>query len=69
MAPRGGAPGRRERFGYALAMREASAAFDLEDIDYSRIDTSAILEHGGLALVDDLRRSPCERWLEAQPGT
>jgi hypothetical protein len=37
--------------------------FDPDDINYSRLDVSALLESRGIAAVDAHRRNPCERWL------
>jgi hypothetical protein len=37
--------------------------FSPEDIDYTRLDVSAILEMRGIAAVDALRERACQRWL------
>jgi hypothetical protein len=41
--------------------------FAPDDIDYSRLDVTAMLQMRGIAVVDDLRQAPCQRWL-AQHG-
>lgn len=37
--------------------------FSPDDIDYTRLDVSALLERRGIAAVDELRQKPCQRWL------
>jgi hypothetical protein len=37
--------------------------FRPDDIDYSRLDVSAMLEMRGIAAIDVLREQPCRRWL------
>jgi hypothetical protein len=37
--------------------------FRPDDIDYSRLDVSAMLETRGIAAIDVLREQPCRRWL------
>src|SRR6186713_2938618 len=37
--------------------------FAPDAIDYSRLDVSAMLEMRGIAVIEDLRRTLCERWL------
>src|SRR4051812_36154988 len=37
--------------------------FSPDDIDYTRLDVSAMLERRGIAAVDELRQKPCQRWL------
>jgi hypothetical protein len=37
--------------------------FTPDEIDYSRLDVSVLLETHGIGAVDSLRLKPCERWL------
>lgn len=37
--------------------------FAPDDIDYTRIDVSALLQSRGIAVIEELRQAPCKRWL------
>jgi hypothetical protein len=37
--------------------------FAPDAIDYTRIDVSALLQGRGIAVIEELRQTPCKRWL------